>query len=113
MSFSIATGWIHPVPFQSMTNRSLAQFLSGFEAGHRKLRVDLEEPLAGVLWWSTQSNSCSVERKSPMEAMAEQENSVVTVTGLPDSTWTVARLRDYLRDHGGRLAGKKAELLER
>lgn len=48
-----------------------------------------------------------------MEAMAEQENSVVTVTGLPDSTWTVARLRDYLRDHGGRLAGKKAELLER
>ena len=86
--------------------------MSGFEAGHRKLRVDLEE-LAGVLWWSTQSNSCSAERKSPMKAMAKQENSVVTVTGLPDSTWTVARLRDYLRDYCGRLAGKKAELLER
>ena len=32
---------------------------------------------------------------------------------LPDSSWTVSRLRNYLKERGGRLSGEKCELLER
>ena len=31
----------------------------------------------------------------------------------PDSSWTIAQLRDYLRKCGGRLSGRKSDLIER
>ena len=31
----------------------------------------------------------------------------------PDATWTLSRLRDFLRAHGGRLSGRKSELVQR
>ena len=32
---------------------------------------------------------------------------------VPDNTWTVSRLRSFLKDRGGRLSGKKCDLLDR
>ena len=97
------------------SNRPFAQFLSGFEAGHRKRRGThaLRSVLQGLRSeLIDQSMSTSSE-----DRMAEQENSLLCApavsTELPDLSWTVTRLRDFLRSHGGRLSGKKVELLER
>lgn len=47
-------------------------------------------------------------------AMAEKQPSVdEAVEVFPDLSWTVPRLKAFLKQHGGFLSGKKAELLER
>ena len=40
------------------------------------------------------------------------EGSDRTIATISDK-WTVEALKDYLRKHGGRISGKKADLLER
>ena len=47
------------------------------------------------------SSSCSTSSSS----------HAVDVT--PDASWTCAALKAFLKNHGGHLSGKKAELLER
>ena len=41
------------------------------------------------------------------------ENSVCNLEKEPSTTWTVAELRRFLKERGGRLAGKKSDLVER
>ena len=41
------------------------------------------------------------------------ENSVCNLEKEPSTTWTVAELRLFLKERGGRLAGKKSDLVER
>lgn len=41
------------------------------------------------------------------------EKEDVSFEGTPTDCWTVPQLKEYLRRKGGRLSGKKSELVER
>ena len=43
----------------------------------------------------------------------EKKRNPAASMSAPEDTWTVDQLKEYLRQHGGRLSGKKSDLVAR
>ena len=53
------------------------------------------------------------EDEPGVRASPDSERLSTTSGDNPTASWTVGELRQYLKDRGGRLAGRKADLVER
>lgn len=49
----------------------------------------------------------------PEERRSSSPEPEPSAEDVPQASWTIDKLRDFLRRHGGLLKGKKADLLSR
>ena len=49
----------------------------------------------------------------PESNESEEDGDGISESEGPNASWTVGQRKNYLEEHGGRLSGRKSELVER